>query len=79
MCEKRCQGPNQATSDSMASPENYFYVLSIQEVIPPRPQPYPEAREQIAKKIYNEKITKALEEYADKLRAVSEVKIYLKD
>lgn len=63
----------------LANPENYFYVLSIQEVIPPRPQPYPEAREQIAKKIYNEKIAKALEEYADKLRAVSEVKIYLKD
>jgi parvulin-like peptidyl-prolyl isomerase len=63
----------------LANPENYFYVLSIREVIPPRPQPYPEAREQIAKKIYNEEITEALEEYADKLRAVSEVKIYLKD
>jgi hypothetical protein len=63
----------------LANPENYFYVLSIQEVIPPRPQPYPEAREQIAKKIYNEKLTKAVEDYADKLRALSEVKIYLKD
>jgi hypothetical protein len=63
----------------LANAENYFYVLFIQEVIPPRPQPYPEAREQIAKKIFNEKLTKALEDYADKLRAVSEVKIYLKD
>ena len=44
----------------------------------PRPQPYAEAREEIAKKIYNEKLTKAVEDYADKLRAVSEVKIYSK-
>jgi len=61
------------------SPEKYFYVLSIKEVIPPKPQPYPEVREKIAKKIYGEKITKAMEDYADKIRAVSDVKIYLKD
>jgi len=61
------------------SPENHYYVLYVQEVIPSKPQPYPEAREKIAKKIYNEKLTKAVEEYAEKLRAVSEVKIYLKD
>jgi len=63
----------------LVDPKNYFYVLSIQDVIPPQPQPYPEVREGIAKKIYNEKLTKALEEYVGKLRAVSDVKIYLKD
>lgn len=61
------------------SPENYFYVLYIREVIPSKPQPYPKVREEIAKKIHNDKLTKALEEYAGKLRAVSDVKIYLKD
>jgi hypothetical protein len=61
------------------SPESYFYVLSIREVIPSKPQPYPEVREKIAKKIYNEKLTKAAEEYAGKLRALSDVKIYLID
>jgi len=61
------------------SPKKYFYVLSIQEVIPPQPQPYSEAREKIANKIYGEKIIKAIEEYADKIRAVSEVKVYLKE
>ncbi len=60
------------------SPDNYFYVLSLEEVIPPKPQPYEEVREQIARIVYNKKLTKAVEEYADKLRAVSEVKIYLK-
>ncbi len=61
------------------SPEKHYYVLYVQEVNPSRPQPYAEAKEEIAKKIYNEKLIKAVEDYADKLRAVSEVKIFLKD
>jgi hypothetical protein len=76
---KAVSGAKSGDSRLLANHDNYFYVLSIQEVIPPRPEPYPEAREKIAKKIYNQKLTKALEEYADKLRAVSDVKIYLKD
>ena len=77
--QKAVSGTQSGDFRLLANPENYFYVLSIEEVIPPRPQPYPEAREQIAKKIYNEKLTKAVEDYADKLRALSEVKIYLKE
>ena len=61
------------------SSENHYYVLYIQELIPSTPQPYAEVREKIAGKIYNEKLTKAVEEYAGKLRAVSDVKIYLKN
>ena len=60
------------------SPTHYFYVLYIQEVVPARPQPYEETRDDIARKMYNEKLIKAVEEYADKLRAVSDVKVYLK-
>ncbi len=77
--QKAVSGAKSGDFRLLANPENYFYVLSIQEVIPPRPQPYPEVREQIARKIYSEKIVRAVEEYADKLRAVSEVKIYLKE
>ena len=79
LVQKAVSGAKSGDFRLLANPENYYYVLSIQEVIPPRPRPYPEAREQVAKKIYNEKITKAVEDYADKLRAVSDVKIYLKD
>jgi parvulin-like peptidyl-prolyl isomerase len=61
------------------SPETHYYVLYIQEVIPSKSQPYAEAREEIVKKIYHEKLTKAMEEYAAKLWAVSDVKIYLKE
>jgi parvulin-like peptidyl-prolyl isomerase len=61
------------------SPENYFYVLYIQQVVPSKPQPYEEAREKVARKVYDDKLKRAVEEYADKLRAVSDVKVYLKD
>ena len=61
------------------SPQGYFYVFAIQDVVPSKPQPYEEAREMIAKKVFDDKVKKAVEDYADKLRAVSDVKIYLKD
>jgi parvulin-like peptidyl-prolyl isomerase len=61
------------------SSENYFYVLYIQQVVPSRPQPYEEARERVARKIYDDKLKRAVEDYADKLRAVSDVKVYLQD
>jgi len=60
-----------------ASSEGYFYVLSIQEVTASRPQPYAEARETISRIVYYEKLQKAVEDWADKLRAVSDVKVYL--
>jgi hypothetical protein len=77
--QKAISGAKSGDFRLFANLENYFYVLSIEEVIPPRTQPYLEVKEQIAKKIYNEKITKAVEDYADKVRAVSEVKVYLKE
>jgi len=61
------------------NPENYFYVVYIQEVVPSRPQPYEEAREKVAKKVYDDKLKRAVEDYADQLRAASDVKVYLQD
>lgn len=61
------------------SSDGYFYVLAITNVIPSKPQPYEEAREAVAKRLFDEKVKKAVEDYAGKLRAVSEVRIYLKD
>ncbi len=61
------------------SPEHYFYVLWIEDVVPSRPKPYSESREMIARKVFGDKLKKAVEEYASKLRAASEVKVYLKD
>jgi hypothetical protein len=61
-----------------ASPEGHFYALAVQEVVPPSAKPYDEVREQIAAKLYGEKLQEAVKDYAGKLRALSKVEIYLK-
>lgn len=62
-----------------ASPEGYFYVLFIEDVVPAQPKPFEGERENIAKKVFDEKLKIAVEEWVDKLRAVSDIKIYLKE
>ena len=61
-----------------ASPEGYFYILSIEDVVPAKPQSFEEAKKGIANKVFSEKLNKAVEAWADKLRAASDVKVYLK-
>jgi len=75
---KALAGAKAGESRLYAGPEGYFYALAVQEVVAAAPQPYEEARPAIAKKVAAEKPKKAVEEYADKLRALSEVKVYLK-
>ncbi len=75
---KAVAGARAGDSRLYASPEGHFYVLAIQEVIPSKPRPYEQARQDIAEKLVEEKRRKAVEEYADKLRSVSEIKTYLK-
>jgi hypothetical protein len=60
-----------------ASPEGHFYVLAVQQVIGATPRPYEDVKDEIAKKLYGEKIKKAVESYAGKLRAQSKVEAYL--
>jgi len=60
------------------SPEGYFYALAIQDVIPAKPEPFEEAKKKIAKIVFDDKLKKSVEEWADKLRAASDVKVYLK-
>jgi parvulin-like peptidyl-prolyl isomerase len=62
-----------------ASPEGHYYVLAIREVVSSKPQPYEDVRSAIARRVHEEKGRQALEEYADKLRAASDVKVYWKD
>jgi hypothetical protein len=61
-----------------ASPEGPVYVLGVQQVLGGDPKPYDEVREEIARKLYNEKLKKSVDGYANKLRAQSKVTVYLK-
>jgi parvulin-like peptidyl-prolyl isomerase len=62
-----------------SGPDGYYYVLYIYHVIPAKPEPAEEVREEIAEKIFKDKLQKAVEVYADKLREYYPVKIYAKE
>ena len=61
------------------SPEGYFYVLYIYYLLPAKPRPFEEVKKEIARKVFDDKVKKAVEDYADKLREYYPVKIYAKD
>jgi len=57
--------------------EGRSYVLSIEDAIPVRPQPYEEVRALISNKVFNEKFAQAMEDWFRKLRSASTVKLYI--
>jgi hypothetical protein len=56
-----------------------YYVLYIYQVVPAQLQPFEEVRQEIAKKVFDDKLKKSVELWADKLRAYYPVKIYRTD
>jgi hypothetical protein len=60
-----------------APSENEVVVVRVVEAISPKAQPYLEVREQVARGAYDEKMKKAVQEYAEKLRAVRQVEIFI--
>lgn len=75
---KALAGARPGDARMYASPEGTAYMLEVQGVIAPSPQPYDGVREDIAKKLYNAKLKKAVDAYAAKLRAKTKVETYLK-
>jgi hypothetical protein len=57
----------------------YYYVLYVYHVIPAEPQPFENVRKEIAKKVFDEKVKEAVEDYAQRLKEYYPVKIYAKD
>jgi parvulin-like peptidyl-prolyl isomerase len=60
-----------------AASEAEVYVIRVLEQVPPTTQPYADAREKIVKKLFNEKLTRAIGEYADKLRKAQRVDVLI--
>ena len=56
-----------------------YYVLYVYEVIAPELQPFDKVKKEIAKKVFDEKVKRAVEAYAEKLKEYYPVKIYAKD
>lgn len=61
-----------------AGPESRFYLLLVQEVVPAKQQAYEQAKAVIVDRLRREKPRKAAEEYADRLRLLSDIKVYFK-
>jgi hypothetical protein len=76
---KSISGTNPGDFRLYESAEGYFYALAIQDVIPAKPQSFEEAKKKITQIVFDDKLKKLVEEWAEKLRAVSDVKVYLKD
>jgi peptidyl-prolyl cis-trans isomerase C len=75
---KALGGAKAGESRLYPSPEGHVYVLNVQELIAPTSRSYAEVREELSKKLYEEKISRAVEDYGRKLRAQSKVETYLK-
>jgi len=60
------------------SPEKHFYVLVIERVVGAAPQPFEQVRGEIVAKVVAAKVQEAVEAFAEKLRALSDVRVYLK-
>jgi hypothetical protein len=61
------------------SPEGQFLVLHILERVPAKPFPFDAVKGKIQERIFREEQQKSVEEWAEKLRAVSEIKIFATD
>jgi len=77
--QKILSGVNPGDFRLYESPEGYSYVLYIQDVLPPRAQPFENIKEIIMKRAYNDKLKKTIEEWIDKLREFYEIEIYATD
>ncbi|HZV82732.1 MAG TPA: peptidylprolyl isomerase, partial [Geobacteraceae bacterium] len=62
-----------------STPDGFFYVLSVVDVIPAKPSPLETERKAIVKKVFGVKMNKAVEEWGDKLKKAYSVKIYVTD
>lgn len=54
-----------------------WYVLHAREVLPPAPQPFEEIRDEVAKKVFEDKRQEAVKEWAQKLRKAYEVTMFV--
>lgn len=61
------------------TPEGYFYVLALVDVIPAKPSPLEAERKTIVKKVFGERMNKAVEEWGGKLKKAYSVTVYVAD
>lgn len=58
------------------SPEGYYYVLHVENVVPQRTQTLREAADQVGQAVYDQKFKKLMDDWTNKLRAAADVKVF---
>ena len=77
--QKAVSGGRSGDARLYADPKGYFYVLLLRDVLPAKPKPFEEARPEVTQKVFDQKLKKAMDDWTNKLRAASDIKIYLKE
>ena len=54
-----------------------YYVLSVQELIPARERPFDQVKDEIAKKMFGERMNRSVEDWAGKLKKAADIKVYI--
>lgn len=76
--QEKAEGAKKGDALFYDGPEDdYFYVLYMQEVYPPKPQPYEEAKDEVAKTLFDIKAQQLVDEWVGKLKEVYDTQIYL--
>jgi len=77
--QKAVSGANSGEFRLYEGSEGPFYVLYVYELFPAKVEPFEAVKQEIAKKVFNDKLKKSVEHWADQLRAYYPVKIYRAD
>lgn len=75
----RGQVENATSGDALihADPDKFYYVLYLQDIYPPEPEPYGQVRKEIMKTIYQQHIKTELTKWTEKLKEAYKTKIFL--
>ena len=74
---KALTGAGTGANRLYAASDSEVYVVRVVDQVAASPQPYVEAREKIAKQLFNEKIAQGIRDYAAKLRKVQHVDVLI--
>jgi parvulin-like peptidyl-prolyl isomerase len=59
------------------SPESQYYAVYVVDYTPPSDQPFEEVRETVTQRLYLDRLGKAIEEWAGKLRKLRKVEVFI--
>ncbi|HUJ19308.1 MAG TPA: peptidyl-prolyl cis-trans isomerase [Nitrospirota bacterium] len=75
--QRALEGAKSEDTRLYAGPGGQFYVLFVEDMVPPREQPFEQVQESIRPTVFYAKLNRAVDEWIGKLRASADIKVYL--